>query len=187
MMTKRLALSLLVLASASRIFGALVPYAESLERADAIAIVTVTACEQTFDGSFIRSSAILSVDTPIAGVKKGTRFKQEFGLPQKPGVWKDGAYSQKTTLASDTPSYQIAERYLVLLQKNKDGWSVIRESWIIDDIIGDGYFESFSGSRDVSVSKAINILKVSRKEIAPNHSPKPTRSARSSLSFRHKR
>src|SRR3954467_14486490 len=102
MMMKHLALSLLILALAARAFGALVPYADSLEKADAIAIVTVTACEQTFDGSFVRSSAILSVDTPIAGVKKGTSFKQEFGLPQKPGVWKDGAYSQKTTLATDT-------------------------------------------------------------------------------------
>jgi len=101
-------------------------------------------------------------------VKKGEAFKQSFGLPQAPGTWKNGSYSQKTVLASEGFSFEIAERYLVLLKKNKDGWSVIRDSGIVDDVIFDGYFDEFAGAHEVSVSKAIELLKAHRKDKEPN-------------------
>jgi hypothetical protein len=149
-------------------FAALEPYVRSLEDADGIAIVRVIACEQTFDGIFIRSKATLSVETVISGVKKGETFKQSFGLPQKPGTWKDGRYSQTVELVSEGFSFEIAERYLVLLKKRKEGWSVSRDSGIVDDMIYDGYFDAFAGSHEVSISKAIELLKAHRKDSEPN-------------------
>jgi hypothetical protein len=167
---KQLTIAVLFSTLTLRAFCALVPYVQSLDSAEAIAIVTVTACEQTFDGRHIRSSATLTVDTPIAGVKNGETFKQSFGLPQAPGTWKNGTYSRKTVLASEGLSFEIAERYLVLLKKKEDGWSVTRDSGIIDDMISDGYFEEFAGAHEVSVSKAIELLKAHRRGKEPNKS-----------------
>jgi len=173
-MSARSLFSSLLLAIPLSTYAALEPYVGSLESADGIAIVRVIAREQTFDGTSIRSNATLFIETPIAGVKKGETFKQSFGLPQKPAIRKNGSYSQTLVLAGEDFSFEIAQRYLVLLKKKKDGWSVARDSAILDDMICDGYFEAFAGSQDVSVSKAIELLRVHRKNIESNKSAKTT-------------
>ncbi|MDD2763923.1 MAG: hypothetical protein PHE83_08135 [Opitutaceae bacterium] len=170
-----LARSLLMLPLSA--FAALRPYVCSLEDADGIAIVRVIACEQRFDGRFIRSHATLAVEIAIVGVKKGETFRQSFGLPQEPGTWKNGSYSQKLLLASEGFSFDIAERYLVLLKQTREGWVVSRDSTINDDMIYDGYFDAFADAHEVSVSKAIELLKAFRKSQKPNQAAEPTRTA----------
>ena len=137
----------------------LVPYVASLAEADAIAIVTVTTCEQDYSEEFVHQSATLTVDTAIKGLKVGERFRESFGTPYKPGKFVEGKYSSTTTLRSESLSFQIAERYLVLLKHKKDQWIVTRASCIIDDLIGDGYFDESVGAQGVPVSKAIELLR----------------------------
>lgn len=143
--------------------AALVPYLTSLDRADAVAIVTVTSCEESYHDGLIFQSATLTVDTAIKGIAVGEKFSRAFGVPYEPAKIIDGRYTAKRTLHSEGFSFQIAERHLVLLQKGKDGWVVTRQSVIIDDMIGDAYFEDFAGSSDVSVSMAIELLKTHKK------------------------
>ncbi len=144
-------------------FAALVPYVTSRDRADAIAIVTVTTCEESYHDGLIFQTATLTVDTAIKGIKVGVKFSRAFGVPYEPAKYIDGKYTAKRSLHSEGFSFQIAERHLVLLQKGKDGWVVTRQSVIVDDLVGDAYFEDFAGSSDVSVSKAIELLKAHKK------------------------
>lgn len=147
-------------------FGKLFPYAVDLEKADAVAVVTVTSCVQLYKDGLIHESATLNVDTEIDGIKVGEEIKTSFGLPSKPNVYR---------ARLDAPAYKIAERYIVLIKRNKDLWVVYRASQIWNGAIVDGYFDDFSRLDGTPLEKGVELIKQSRKNIKHNQLPEPMR------------
>ena len=156
---KKLILSVILLASAFPCFARLFPYIDSLEEADAVALITVTSYEQSLHDGLIYEKATLTVDTAISGTKVGDKIDVSFGVPSAP---------DSSTSLSDAPSFKIAEKYIVLFVMQEGRLAVARASLILGDRVRDGYFEDFAGFHDVPVSKAIDLLKTKKKAIPPN-------------------
>jgi len=156
---KRLILGAILLAWAFPCFARLFPYIDSLEEADAVALITVTSYEQSFHDGLIYEKATLTVDTAIRGTKVGDKIDVSFGVPSAP---------ESSTSLSDTPSFKIAEKYIVLFVTQEGRLAVSRASLILGDRVCDGYFDDFAGFRDVPVAKAIDLLKAKKKTIPPN-------------------
>ena len=147
--------------------ASLIPYVDSLSRADGIAIVTVVSVTEELRGDLIHKIATLRVDTAIKGIKANEMICEEFGVPEKPEQWDESGTIVRMrgiTVVSDSLSFEIGRRYVALLAHKGDKWKVTRESPIYGNAIADGDFNHFARSARsaqsdwVSLPKAIELL-----------------------------
>ncbi|HWA24568.1 MAG TPA: hypothetical protein VG734_02755 [Lacunisphaera sp.] len=134
-------------------------YQMAAGRADAAAIARVTSSEQSYREGTIYESAIFTVEVPIRGLDSGEKVQKSSGRRYQPGEYSNRTYVIKRDLGQDAPVLLIGDRYLVLLERRKGRWELIRQSLILEDVVRDATFEEFAGAENVPVATAISLLK----------------------------
>jgi hypothetical protein len=157
----------LFLASVFPCQARLIEYAKSIDRADAVAVVTTTAYTQTYEGGLIRQGAVLTVDIAVVGISVGEKINVSFGVPYDPN-------GRSRAFQSDSMDFSSpGKKHLVLLKREKAVWSVSRDSSIIENNVLDGYFSQFAGINDeVPLDKAIELIRAYFKTKSTASTPK---------------